>query len=75
MHNLWSRPYIALAGGIVMLAFAVGGTIAGKLPGRFGETAYRDKNPGQYWSALVIYYVAAIAFIEYYLYKVHPFSK
>jgi hypothetical protein len=72
MHNSqFTRPDIALFCGILMFVMAVGGTFAGKLPGRFGEVAYRAKDPKQYWSALAVYYLAAIGFIGYYLYKVH----
>jgi hypothetical protein len=58
-----------------MFAMALGGTFAGKLPGRFGEVAYRAKDPKQYWSGLAIYYLAGIGLIGYYLYKVHALSK
>jgi hypothetical protein len=58
-----------------MFAIAVGGTLAGKLPGRFGEVASRIKNPKQYWSGLAIYYLAGISLIGYYLYKIHAFSN
>jgi len=65
--------YIALFCGTLMLVMALGGMFTGKLPGGWGQGASRDKNPGQYWSALVGYYLGAIAFIGYYLYKVHAF--
>jgi hypothetical protein len=58
-----------------MLVIAVAGTCAGKLPGRYGETAYRAKDPKQYWSGLAIYYLAGIGFIGYYFYSVGSFSK
>jgi hypothetical protein len=54
---------------------AVGGTLVGKLPGRFGDVSSRAKNPKQYWSALAGYYLAAIGFFAYYLYQVHAFSN
>ena len=57
------------------MVFALGGTLAGKLPGRFGEAASRTKDPKQYWSGLAIYYVAGIGLIGYYLYEVHAFSN
>ena len=66
-----TRSAVALFVGILMLAMAVGGTLAGKLPGRYGETSSRTKNPVLYWSALAGYYLAAIGFIEYYLYHGH----
>ena len=54
-----------------MFAMAVGGTLAGKLPGRFGDVSSRVKNPGQYWSALAGYYLAGIGFAAYYLHEIH----
>jgi len=76
VHNSqFNRADIALFGGILMLVFALGGTLAGKLPGRFGEAASRTKDPKQYWSGLAIYYVAGIGLIGYYLYEVHAFSN
>ncbi len=56
-----------------MFVMAVAGTCTGKLPGRFGDASSRAKDPKQYWSALVGYYLGAILFIGYYLYKVHAF--
>ncbi len=56
-----------------MAIMALGGTIAGKLPGRFGDVSTRAKNPGQYWSALIGYYVGAFAFLAYYLHETHAF--
>jgi len=76
MNNLLSRrEHIALFGGIVMLAMAVAGTCTGKLPGRFGGVGSRAKNPGQYWSALAMYYLGGIGFIAYYLYEIHTLSN
>jgi hypothetical protein len=69
------RADVALFCGIIMSIFAAGGTFAGKLPGRFGEVASRTKNPGQYWSGLVIYYLGAIALIGYHLHRVHASSN
>lgn len=74
MHDpLFSRQQIALFWGVLLFAMAVGGTIAGKIPGRFGESASRSVNPGQYWSTLAGYYLASLGFIGYYFYKVHGF--
>jgi hypothetical protein len=74
MHDqLFSRQQIVLFCGILMFAMAVGGSFAGKLPGRFGEVASRSKNPGQYWSALAIYYLASFGLLGYYFYKVFGF--
>jgi len=73
--STFSRADIALFCGVLMLVMAVGGTFAGKLPGRFGEVASRAKDPKQYWSGLAIYYLAAIGLIGYYLYTVHWFSN
>jgi hypothetical protein len=56
-----------------MFFIAVAGTFAGKLPGRFGDVSSRAKNPGQYWSALALYYLGAICFFGYYWYEVHGF--
>jgi len=56
-----------------MSVMAVGGTLAGKLPGRFGDVSTRAKDPKQYWSALAGYYLASLGFIGYYFYKVHGF--
>jgi len=76
VHNsLFTRADIALCFGILMFVMAVGGTCAGKLPGRFGDVSYRAKDPKQYWSALAGYYLGGIGFIGYYLYAVHAFSK
>jgi hypothetical protein len=76
VHNSqFTRPDIALFCGILMFVIAVGGTCAGKLPGRFGEVASRAKDPKQYWSGLAIYYLAGIGLIGYYLYEVHAFSN
>jgi hypothetical protein len=47
----------------------VGGSFAGKLPGRFGEVSSRSKNPGQYWTALAVYYLASLGFLGYYFYS------
>jgi hypothetical protein len=58
-----------------MSVMAVVGTSTGKLPGRFGDVSSRAKEPKQYWAALAGYYLAAIAFIGYYLYQVHAFSN
>jgi hypothetical protein len=58
-----------------MFVMAVGGTFAGKLPGRFGDASYRTRDPKQYWSALAGYYLAGIAFIGYYLYQSGVFSN
>jgi hypothetical protein len=69
------RVYISLFGAILMFVFAVGGTLARKLPGRFGGVASPTKNPKQYWSALAIYYVAGIGFLWYYLYLIHRHSQ
>jgi hypothetical protein len=66
---VFTRPQIALFCGILMSVMAVGGTLAGKLPGRFGEGSSRSKNPGQYWSALAAYYLLAICLFAYYLYQ------
>jgi hypothetical protein len=75
VHNSQlSRPDIALFCGILMFVMAVGGTCAGKLPGRFGEVAFRANNPGQYWSTLAGYYLAGIGFIGYYLYEKYGLS-
>jgi hypothetical protein len=68
---LFSRQQIALFCGILMFAMAVGGTVAGELPERFGGVSSRSRNPGQYWSALAGYYLASFDFIGYYFYKVH----
>jgi hypothetical protein len=67
--------YIALFGGILMFIMAVGGTFTGKLPGRWGGVGTRRNSPGQYWTALIGYYLGAIAFIGYFFYKVHSFSN
>jgi hypothetical protein len=76
VHNSqFTRSDIALFCGILMLVIAVGGTCAGKLPGRFGDVSSRANNPKQYWSALAGYYLAANGFIGYYLYEVHAFSN
>jgi hypothetical protein len=76
VHNSpFTRPDLALFCGILMFVIAVGGTCAGKLPGRFGDVSSRAKNPKQYWSALAGYYLAAIGFIGYYLYQIHAFSN
>ena len=72
MHDqLFSRQQIALFCGVLMFAMAVGGSFAGKLPGRFGEASSRSKNPGQYWSALAGYYLASFGFLGYYFYTVY----
>ena len=74
MHEqLFSRQDIALFFGILMAVMALGGTFAGKLPGRFGETSSRSTNPAQYWWALAGYYLGAIGFIGYYFYRIHKF--
>ena len=70
-----SRPDILFYGGVLMLAIAVAGTCAGKLPGRFGGFASRTKNPGQYWSSLAGYYLVGIGFIGYYIYETHLLSN
>jgi hypothetical protein len=76
MHNThFTRSGIALFCGILMLVFAVGGTLAGKLPGRFGESSSRTKAPSQYWTGLAIYYLAGLGFLGYYFYAVHAFSN
>lgn len=73
-HDLnLTRPGIALFFGILMSVMAVGGTVAGRLPGRFGDISSRAEKPKQYWSALAGYYLAAIVFIGYYLYQTHAF--
>jgi hypothetical protein len=72
-EQLFSRQDIALFCGVLMFAMAAGGTIAGKLPGRFGESSSRSVHPGQYWSALAGYYLASLGFMGYYFYKVHGF--
>jgi hypothetical protein len=73
-HDLnFTRSDIALFFGILMSVMAVGGTFAGRLPGRFGDVSSRTKNPKQYWSALAGYYLAAIGFIGYYLYQRYGF--
>jgi hypothetical protein len=58
-----------------MSVMAVGGTLTGKLPGRFGDVSTRAKDPKQYWSALAGYYLAAIGFIGYYLYQTFGFKR
>jgi hypothetical protein len=58
-----------------MSVMALGGTIAGKLPGRFDDVSSRANNPTQYWSALAGYYLAAIGFLGYYLYQAHASSN
>ncbi len=74
MHDsLFSRQDIALFTAILMFAMAVGGTFTGKLPGRFGESASRSVNPGEYWLTLAGYYLTGIGFVAYYLYKAHRF--
>jgi hypothetical protein len=73
MNHSVPRQDIALFFGILMAIMALGGTIAGKLPGRFGDVSTRAKNPGQYWSALIGYYVGAFAFLAYYLHETHAF--
>lgn len=76
MNNpIFSRADIALFFGILMLAIAVAGTCAGKLPGRFGDATYRTKDPKQYWPALIGYYLFGFGSIGYYLYKIHAFSN
>jgi hypothetical protein len=71
--QVFTREAVLLVGATIMLVMAVGGSVAGKLPGRFGEVSSRAKNPGQYWSALAIYYLTGIGFLGYYLYKMHAF--
>jgi hypothetical protein len=58
-----------------MFVMAVGGTFAGKLPGRFGGVATRVKDPKMYWPTLAGYYLAGIGFIGYYLYQIGWFSN
>ena len=67
---MFPRSSIVLFCGMLMLAIGVGGTITGKLPGRFGQGASRTENPTQYWPTLVGYFVVGIGFAVYYLYLV-----
>jgi hypothetical protein len=57
-----------------MFVVAVYATCTGKLPGRFGDVAYRAKDMKRYWSWLAVYYLAGIGFIGWYLYEVGAFS-
>ena len=66
MHDSQLRlQYYLLFLAIIMFIPAVYGT--------FGYVGSRTKDPGQYWSALAIYYLAGIGFIGFYLYKVGAF--
>ena len=74
MHEqLFSRQDVALFCGVLTLAMAVRGTVVEKLQGRFGEVASRSIKPGQYWSALAIYYLTSLGLMGYYVYNVHGF--
>ena len=69
------QRYIWLFFGILMFGMAGAAAWTGKLRGRFGEVAYRDKDKKQFWSSLGIYYLFGTVFILCYLYKTRAFSK
>jgi len=69
------QRYIWLVFGILMFGMAGTAAWTGKLRGRFGEVAYRDKDQKGFWSSLVIYCLFGTVFILFYLYKIHAFSK
>jgi hypothetical protein len=69
------QRYIWLFFGILMFGMAGAAAWTGKLRGRFGEVAYRDKDQKQFSSSLVIYCLFGIGFILCYLYKIHAFPK
>jgi hypothetical protein len=69
------QRYIWLFFGILMFGMAGAAAWTGKLRGRFGEVAYRDKDKKQFWSSLVIYCLFGTVFILYYLFKIRSFSK
>jgi hypothetical protein len=73
--SVFTRQNIALFSGLLMFIMAVGGTFAGKLPGRFSGVSSRAKEPGQYWSALAMYYLASMGFLWYGLYLAAACSK
>jgi hypothetical protein len=61
--------------GILMFGLALAGARTGELRGRFGEVAYRAKNPKRFWWSLAFYCLAGVGFIVEFLYKVHAFSN
>ena len=72
-NSQFIQRYISLFFGIFMFGMAATAVYTGKLRGRFGEVAYRDKERRKFWSSLTIYCVFGICFILFYLYKIHAF--
>lgn len=60
-------PLGVLLFGLLMLLFAVIGTITGKVYGK-GGTADRATNPFEYWLSLIIAYLGAAFLIWHWLY-------
>jgi hypothetical protein len=77
MHNsqLIQRYIYWLVFGILMFVLALAGAFTGELRGRFGEVAYRAKDPKRVWWSIAFYCLAGIGFIVEFLYKVHAFSN
>jgi len=68
-------PYAVFWTGILMLTIGVIGTCSGRIWGRNGQSAYRDKNPKTFWLGVSSYYLAGLGLIGFYLYKAGVFSN
>ncbi len=63
-------PYYFLVFGAIFFVAAVVSTCTGKTYGRYGGWAYRAKEPREFWWAVAMYYLGAVCFVGYFLYKV-----
>jgi MFS family permease len=69
------QRYISLVFGVLLLGMAGHAAVTGKLRGRFGEVAYRDRDGKKFWGSLAIYCLSGTGFLLFFLYKVHAFSN
>jgi hypothetical protein len=64
-------PYFFLILGIISLIAGVVSTCTGKALMRFHGWVYRAEEPTLFWQTVGVYYLIAVWFIIYFLYKSH----
>jgi hypothetical protein len=71
----WGSHYSYLIIGLLTLFWAVLSTYRGKTRSRFSGWVYRAKEPGGFWFAVAVYYVAGVLFIGLFLNGVYGPSR
>jgi hypothetical protein len=69
------QRYIGLVFGVLMLGMAGHAAVTGKVRGRFGDVAYRDRDAKKFWGSIGIYCLTGTGLILFFLYKIHAFSN